>query len=113
MENTTQLLANSPRVSAKFAEPQAHKPGPWMPDEGRDDLWVYAAAYPVCRVRAAKPDHEDWANARLIASAPDMLAALQALALETVNIDPHYTPDVSQETRDMIRAAIAKATGEA
>lgn len=52
------------------------------------------------------------ANARLLAAAPDLLEALR-LALATIErLKPPQAFDSTQGTRDVIRAAIAKATGE-
>jgi hypothetical protein len=53
------------------------------------------------------------ANARLIAAAPTMLSALQA-ALEAIGdtYDARDSDDDGESIRDIITAAIAKATGE-
>ena len=86
--------------------PNKHAQGPWMLNgntvEAYPDLensLSYIA--PVCTV------DDDWnpditqANARLIAAAPDLLAALQACLLRD---------DIaSDELGEVIRAAIAKA----
>lgn len=71
-------------------------PGPWTVDELE---WVIlgSAGQHVCKLYY--PNTE--ANARLIATAPDLLAACE-LAL------PHL---VNEESADAVRAAIAKATG--
>jgi hypothetical protein len=45
------------------------------------------------------------ANARLIAAAPDMLTALQTIALHISSLD-------AQGVRDLCDAAIAQATGK-
>ena len=99
----------------------AHTPGPW--EVGRGAGWIVTRPHAVGRREAALAigmtpayslisaptckwfkDGEAEANARLIAAAPDLLAALEALA---------DVPDVQgwPET-DQARAAIAKAKGE-
>jgi len=92
-----------------------HTDGPWAFECGdhshryvhvtdADDRTVhykYAAAGPNEAAR-------DEANARLIASAPDLLEALQSLVANLAE------GDFISETRiDAARAAIARATGEA
>jgi len=57
------------------------------------------------------------ANARLIAAAPDLLAALHAIMLRAVRQQAnggglHDFQDCSRACADTARAAIAKATGE-
>ena len=88
----------------------AHTPGPWAANEAR----VYSTVKEEwsgtlnCQVPAyvASTGGPDWqVNARLIAAAPDMLAALQACLLRD---------DVADcELGEMVRAAIAKAAGDA
>lgn len=79
----------------------AHTPGPWLLREGSGNyLWEVvverrAGRSPrvICRPSG---DHRE-ANARLIAAAPDLLAAIKN------SDDAHWTP--------AMRAAMAKATG--
>lgn len=53
------------------------------------------------------------ANARLIAAAPDLLAALEALMRwETCDLDVESAATLMDEVCSMARAAIAKAKGE-
>ena len=92
-----------------------HTPGPWTIDRyaGEPDNYAYFQAphwgnFAQAVVRM-EGDNEDCpiglANARLIAAAPELLAALQAcLAVPNKN-RPDYIWDDA-------RAAIAKATGQ-
>ena len=51
---------------------------------------------------------EEQANARLIAAAPELLAALQSI----IDIpEPHVVHERELEMRNIARAAISKATG--
>lgn len=97
-----------------------HTPGPWHIERGTE---VYVRADvehhvgPICSMRS-RLDYPGMdpiiaetldANARLIAAAPDLLAALQALLMEhggTLGCQR------SDERAVAVRAAIAKATGE-
>ncbi|TIN82219.1 hypothetical protein [Mesorhizobium sp.] len=92
-----------------------HTPGLWIAIEShdkREDGYIREATatedgrhVAVAQVtRAARPFSEYRANARLIAAAPEMLAALKA-ALPA--IDKYATG--SADVIDAIRAAIAKA----
>lgn len=88
----------------------AHTPGPWValcePTLSRYRIGAgFAAAESVAVVYMAKVDGVTEANARLIAAAPDMLAALREAdsLLDSASIEG--------QTRNMIRAAIAKAEG--
>ena len=114
----------------------AHTPGPWTLEtvptsigschkigpfpSGRLASGTYACVY-ADGIRIGVDDNipmavELLANARLIAAAPDLLAALQQLVAATWGLAPAtsadgcYTDDPKE--RDA-RAAIAKATGEA
>lgn len=98
-----------------------HTPGPWKystkphpngcPIIGSGPLMVAMLAHSV--------NHDEQreiaiANARLIASAPELLASLQKLVAECVNPnDGSEYEDGEWHTLDKGRAAIAKATGEA
>jgi hypothetical protein len=57
----------------------------------------------------AEGDEQCWANARLIAAAPDLLSVLQELE-ESADYWSEY--DVPFGIANRIRAAISKATGE-
>jgi hypothetical protein len=83
-----------------------HIPGPWelfASQNGAFDITALNGAVVICH-------REDWthranesrANARLIAAAPDMLAALKRVLA---------VADRKTEEFDAARAAIAKATG--
>ena len=80
-----------------------HTPAPWRaspsdaPEQG-----VYGCGYRVAQMTGGEIGR-DAANARLIAAAPDLLAALE-MALIWLDYEGKY--DVQG-----IRAAIAKATG--
>ena len=92
-----------------------HTPGPWITGDAAiwalDDCEFHAIV--DCPLNQTCRDTETaWANARLIAAAPDLLAALIAFD----NAFSHYCegdPD-SDEVSALYqaRAAIAKATGE-
>jgi hypothetical protein len=59
---------------------------------------------------------ENLANARLIAAAPDLLAAAQCALADFEGILPEFDPEQEYpawETLAELRAAITKATGEA
>lgn len=95
-----------------------HTPGPWA-YAGNGNITTQAAHYgfTVASVdtftgRSCCPDEERRANARLIAAAPDMLAALEGLltnapAPKSVKQDYHY-----MVSREAAKRAIAKARGE-
>lgn len=87
-----------------------HTPGPWTIEEYGDDdapaLVIHKDSESRVCFMATPGSHGDpariEADARLIAAAPDMLAALQATRL--VALPPEVT--------DLVYAAIAKATGK-
>jgi hypothetical protein len=80
----------------------AHTPGPWTADGSN----VYADNVVVAEANCALDGCDD--TARLIASAPDLLAALRALVEQYG--DPKYMPDAPGWAE--ARAAIAKAEGK-
>jgi hypothetical protein len=79
-----------------------HTKGPWS--YRLDDSDVWAGDVRVCRKphNVSAYDKEWQANARLIAAAPDLLAALEDLLDQS---------EESWRDRDQARAAIAKAKG--
>ncbi|MQX28973.1 hypothetical protein [Sinorhizobium meliloti] len=86
-----------------------HSTGPWDPElsPGRGALSVVSATTWICGEiqNGSIPDEEAWANARLIAAAPDLLEALK-LAGQSAGFQYMTT-----ETRSKIDDAIAKAEG--
>lgn len=94
-----------------------HTPGPWAIDQnygsGCLHVWSPRREIAVARVSDDHPRAEDYANARLIAAAPDLLAALQqALAWSEEERRWAETADLSKwiERSAALEAAIAKAT---
>lgn len=94
-----------------------HTPGPWIVS-GRHNRWgdnlvvpagsdVSADGYLAC-VRVTGDGHGP-ADARLIAAAPELLAALE----EILEFYLASCPGVSGQPIDDARAAIARAKGEA
>ena len=77
-----------------------HTPGPWTVDN------QYIHGPDGIRFLAVAGDGAGQANARLIASAPDLLAALYSIATEPSAI---YS-GANARIGDIARAAIAKAT---
>lgn len=92
-----------------------HTPGPWTVGDtaiwALDDCEFHAIA--DCPVNHTCRDAETmWANARLIASAPDLLAALKE-ALAVHGGDLRFGPDEDEQSWcAQARAAIAKAEGK-
>ena len=95
-----------------------HTPGPWEirphnDAEIRDARWIFAKSGLVCKdVYGDSLDQSD-ANARLIAAAPDLLAALQD-TVESLDYAAKvlHAPEKSKFRENVAnaRAAIAKAT---
>ena len=79
-----------------------HTPGPWQIDPDSDLLISNADLYSVgdTIARAATK-----ADARLIAAAPDLLGALMMV------LDDPQALDGRPRTAEVVRSAIAKATG--
>ena len=95
----------------------AFTPGPWdnpsQSEAGRYITIKAANGRTVARViwsRASDPHPTDAGDARLIAAAPDLYAALEAALADLEESDRHYktfSPSVKR-----VRAALAKARGE-
>jgi hypothetical protein len=97
-----------------------HTPGPWVCGIDSDvtidgdDVQSWIAIGPECAAGVAlaiadydRFDDELWANAHLIAAAPDLLAALRD-CLAFLDADCAHMPSANPE-RATARAAIAKA----
>lgn len=103
------------------AEKVTHTPGPWgnryFNRNGK--IEIHTHTHVMCHVMCREIDRsgsvddasvsEAEANARLITAAPELLEACQAV-LESLN--RNLSDEFLPETRDCLRAAIAKATGE-
>jgi hypothetical protein len=90
----------------------AHTPGPWtagQPTKQRADATITAHSRRVAFVISQdQPDADAAANARLIAAAPDLYAALQAfLALDEFAYAEKASPAM-WEAHTVARAALAK-----
>jgi hypothetical protein len=101
-------------------QPATHTPGPWHIGQSREwddgELHEQLAVYSAEGVKTAKVEtwlkhcrEESEANARLIAAAPELLAALKALLPILDNDSPlaRAYEDVGQ----LAQAALAKAEG--
>ncbi len=92
-----------------------HTPGPWGVSSGfvvceSSEARVVANCIPLTGVEALMIEPEvARANARLIAAAPDLLAALKAVVLRT-NVGNAVFVALSEERAEAALAAIAKAT---
>jgi len=91
-----------------------HTPGPWGASEGHpSDVWHVDMPNRWYSVIVSRGE-DDWdmpveevqANARLIAAAPDLLAA--AIAMQCVDV---MSDTEVGRARDLLDAAIAKAKG--
>lgn len=94
-----------------------HTPAPWHinpTNDSRTKYRIYANPQGlslICNAEGAMPTETNEANARLIAAAPELLAALECL---TFTVDG-LVSDKGQIVKDALniaRAAIAKAKGE-
>lgn len=87
-----------------------HTPGPW--EVSKNGVYVVSrfAHFNICRIKSELHDDSiteiSTANARLIAAAPDLLAALRDM-LNNFGGNDNETPFIVQA-----RAAIAKAEGK-
>ena len=83
----------------------AHTPGPWTTKKGTLHVGIICPDG-LSPLASSRPSQERAANQRLIAAAPALLEALQAmLASHTYRHD-------EDDAREMARAAIAQAKGE-
>ena len=95
-----------------MTERAEHTPSPWSLDEKEPgELWISNVdrSYPVCMVTASgNVTERDKADARLIAAAPDLLAACQEFVRKVECGEAKSTRSYEQ-----MKAAISRATGEA
>lgn len=94
----------------------AHTPGPWEAEPMEDGCSVAyrindAHGYEIGVTSGRDGESEEAANARLIAAAPDMLAALkECLPLfDMVTALDDHGSNVLGQAENLIRAAIAEA----
>jgi len=88
-----------------------HTPGPWrIAPHSKWLLKIETADRVICD--GFSGSHEDYANARLIAAAPDLLAALARL-VESPGVNEDMLSPETIAAADAARAAIAKAQGGA
>ncbi len=95
-----------------------HTPGPWAankPTQSNGRAEVYAGPMLVAQafnwMLDAEGDEQCWADARLIACAPELLEALKLIRQSIVN--PLSVQMSQQQLSEYVRAAIAKAEGQA
>ena len=86
-------------------QPIVHTPGPW---EVREHEGLFAIAHPTGWVLESNDEQQDRTDARLIAAAPDLLAALNDLLYEL----PRHSGGLQAKRIVAARDAIQKATGK-
>lgn len=87
----------------------AHTPGPWEAEQDcANSIGIVSEETEVARICPEDDDltEQEWADARLIAAAPDLLKACKAVASFAVSWEPLTPGDIAEVT-----AAIAKAEG--
>ncbi len=111
----------------------AHTPGPWavdadpIEDQDYETLIVLPDPNGSCGTWIARAEHnwneaeagqrriswaEAQANARLMAAAPDLLEALEALELQALQSPDLRRTEWGEEALALTRAAIARARGQ-
>jgi hypothetical protein len=92
-----------------------HTPGPWYYNKNRRNIYTVAKDFVVAKVHCSEhdtyseEDAERDANGKLMAAAPDLLAACEA----ALQLYDGMTASKNAATGVQLRAAIAKATGKA
>ena len=93
-------------------QPQRHTPGPWFCQKSISEPGRYVIKPVPGQVVAitdpANTKAQEKANASLIAAAPDLLVALESVERWMSG----YGTKSQSEMRQVVRAAIAAATGE-
>ena len=93
-----------------------HTLGPWrIGDKYQTDIYAARAGHAIARTVNPQHEGECEANARLIASAPDLLEALQAVLHDCDDLDMVESNEPGRDAGPWLMAtnAIAKATGNA
>ncbi len=87
-----------------------HTLGPWNTDTDDLGMWINSASEPtpIAKMGISKK-HDQCANAKLIAAAPELLEALQALVASVEAVQPMVGFNLIRDYH-AARAAIAKAT---
>jgi len=91
-----------------------HTPGPWTLDSVDEDSgligwWIHGPTGHVCHVYDRRLTRRAQADARLIAAAPELLAAAEHLL---DRLDADHLGAWDRNERDALAAAVAKARGE-
>jgi len=116
------ILGKANTTQHMKTDTQNHTPGPWFrldrPENSLEDARILThitnGAHIICTLGTTctdgSPSHSE--NARLIASAPDLLSALQFLLADYLAIGGESITG-SSVPADKARAALRKAKGEA
>ena len=88
-----------------------HTPGPWQVD---GDTYVTKNSLIIahCKQHGHTELEQALANARLISSAPDLLAALKGLCADMLRRGVEHSDEQSIKAWDKAQDAIARARGE-
>ncbi len=101
-------------TTTEGAERTAHTPGPWfLQHSGKHDgnraVRAWRRGRDICAMNGgANDDPEIYANARLIAAAPEMLQALESV-LASVPFASYRGDEELDECEEKVRAAIRRA----
>lgn len=110
------LAASKASQANAKRENAAHTPGPWMVEPLGSDCFEVKCecGYFIATCHdGVRGDRNADVNARLIAAAPDLLAALQEMYEAASDSDScHYGTLSTTFLRKIAHAAIVKATGE-
>lgn len=89
-----------------------HTPGPWrvVTNQTNLSLQVYGQTLALFECWRRSDEQTEIANTRLVASAPELLAALQLMVDRFQDTEGSYSA-WEHEALEAARAAIAKATG--
>lgn len=107
-------VESAEQVASDPASHVAHTPGSWVVHHDSDD-WLYRVVLDdsgpgQCVIAELETQQEEYANAHLIAAAPELLAvAREARRIHVCCCGPH---DASPCLRCTAAAAIAKAEGK-
>ena len=89
-------------------------PGPWIARDSHYDYWAVSRASGQWVATTSFGSDDEEADARLIASAPDLLSALALfIADERFVVTMGGNPNVVDAALSQARAAYARATGAA